>query len=236
MKTEALHDWYNRRAREIWTDHFKKHDALPGMSLFPIQRPKFEDAPDLVMVGMNPSFVTRSRNPDAPHLGWRPFTDGLIEQFIVEEDAARTNYTVFYGRIDKFSEAAGAESPEDLDLLPLRHTNQAEVLVGHWNKQGEPNEFVQECLLHFKEALRRMDPKVVVVANAAASRLVVRLLSLERRARGRFYSSLDMPRTTFFLSGMLSGQRALDEFSMDRLAADVRAVLRPDEDPQAASL
>lgn len=230
-----MHEQYNRRAREIWTKHAEAHKELPGMSLFPMQRPIFELHPDLLFVGMNPSFNIRYRTGRAHHLSWRAtISEQLLAQFAAEEAEARENYKVFFGPLDRFAASVGSKRPEHLDLLPLRHTSQAEVVHEHWDKHGNPNKVIEACFALFTETLLILNPKVVVVANAGASRQVIKLLKLESTARGRFHRWEKLPQTSFFLSGMLSGQRALDEFSKDRLAADVHAMLRPEDDHSVA--
>jgi hypothetical protein len=222
-----LHHQYNKTARDIWHRFAGDYRTHPGMTLFPMQRHAFAAKPDLLLVGMNPSFAFRARDIMRRHLRWRDAPESVIQQFTEEEAAAREHYRVFYGPQLRFKEAVAAHTLEHLDLLPIRHTSQAEVVHAYWDKQGHPHAITQACFELFKETLLALAPTVVVVANAEASRQVRRILPLQPVKVGRDYGWPAMPHTTFFLSGMLSGQRALDEFSRARLEADVRSVLHP---------
>jgi hypothetical protein len=147
------------------------------------------------------------------------------------EKEAQKNYKVYFGAIKNFASDSKAENFEHLDLLPVRHTSQTEVVESFWGRQGDPLEITKECLEIFKETLLRINPKTIVVANAGAANKIIKLLDLQHQDNKRSYrwaSGTSMSQTPFFLSGMLSGQRALDNFSKDRLIADVRSALHPD--------
>lgn len=222
-----MHHQYNKAARDIWHRFAGDHRTLPGMTLFPMQRHAFAEEPHLLLVGMNPSFAFRARDTMRRHLKWRDAPESVIQQFTEEEAVAREQYRVFYGPQVRFKEAVGAHTLEHLDLLPVRHTSQAEVVHAYWDKHGHPHAITQACFGLFKATLLALAPTVVVVANAEASRQVKKMLPLQPIEPGRRYGWPPMPQTTFFLSGMLSGQRALDEFSRARLEADVRSALHP---------
>lgn len=221
-----MHDWYNEEARRIWSEHAEAGRSLPGMKLFPIQRPQFTPDADLVFVGMNPSFARESRRELHRRYAWNANAGAArIAALVEEEREARERYKIFYGRLAAFAEQAGAERVEYLDLLPVRHTSQAEVVAAFWNKNGEASEVCKACLQLFELTLQKLRPKTVVVANAEASRRVRQLLALSSEDGGRTHRWAALPATAFFLSGMLTGQRALDEFSFIRLLGDVRESL-----------
>ncbi|MEJ1165676.1 hypothetical protein V9K97_18370 [Variovorax sp. CCNWLW186] len=225
-----MKNWYNSQARDIWTRHAAAHAALPGMSLVPMQRPEFVLEPELLFVGMNPSFASRLKKcPMRYRFVWRPvFTDEELSELEAHEHMSRQNYAVYFRPLERFAHDVGvdAKQVEHLDLLPLRHTSQAEVVSSYWGKAGRAHVVVEECFALFEEALLRLKPQIVVVANAEASRKIRDRLDLATRDGGRSHYWTEMEETTLFLSGMLTGQRALDEFSRARLAAEVRDQVR----------
>lgn len=220
---------YNNIVINIWENLSEANKSLPGMHLFPMQRPDFIVNPDILFVGMNPSFSkTLQENDVAAQYLWQANADrAQIDNLIALENEAHEDYLTYFGALRRFAQSANANNFEHLDLLPIRHTNQKEVLAKHWNSNGEPNEIVKQSIDLFKSTVIEISPKTIVVANAGAARIIIRALQLDSYDEKRKYRWNELEETPFFLSSMLSGQRALDEFSKDRLIADVRRALYP---------
>jgi hypothetical protein len=222
---------YNAIVLEIWENNSEAQKSLPGMDLFPMQREDFIINPDILFVGMNPSFSKSLQNSQiVDTYNWRSNASQThIDNLIQLEAEARESYLIYFGALRRFADSARAESFEHLDLLPIRHTNQKEIISEHWDASGEPNEIVNQCIDLFKKTILAISPKIIIVANAGAARKIIKALQLEHYDNKRKYRWNDLKHVPFFLSGMLSGQRTLDDFSKDRLIADVHAVLYPPE-------
>lgn len=225
---------YNNIVINIWENLSEANKSLPGMHLFPMQRPDFIVNPDILFVGMNPSFSkTLQKNDVAAQYLWQANPDrAQIDNLIALENEAHEDYLIYFGALRRFAQSANANSFEHLDLLPIRHTNQKEVFARHWDSNREPNEIVKQSIDLFKSTVIELSPKTIVVANAGAARIIIKALQLDSYDEKRKYRWNELKETPFFLSSMLSGQRALDEFSRDRLVADVRRALHPNQGDQ----
>lgn len=144
------------------------------------------------------------------------------------ETHAKDLYFKYFKPLELFRNSVGALSHCHLDVLLLRHTSQKELLksFGEHFDQMKEHSFIKEQIQLFEWTLKAMSPRVVVVANAKASDVLVDALPLVTRDGGRMYGWSQLPDVPFFLSGMLSGQRALDRYSQKRLELDVATALR----------
>ena len=146
-----------------------------------------------------------------------------IAKLVEQEQSASERYGRYYAPLREFAENVGANTKEYLDMFLMRHTRQADVLDGHW-KKGVFAQPAYELFDLFKRTLVALGPKVVLIANAGASNIAIKLLPLT--TTDRLTCSWEaLPGVPIFLSGMLSGQRALDTFSRERLAAHMRLAI-----------
>ncbi|CAM5796920.1 hypothetical protein [Rhizobacter fulvus] len=240
VPTAALHEVCNAQAIAIWKAHADQHRTLPGMHLMPMVRGAFRIAPQLLIVGMNPSMVHDEEPDDSSgltaakpgrrvpdELRWESTRDDAalkanVASLVAQEEKAPLEYPRYYKPLQDFAKEVGAE-PEYLDMFLMRHTRQSEVLSKHWKAEvfAPP---ARELFDLFKQALKAISPRVVLIANAGASNIARKLLPLTTQDK-LVYRWDQMPNARFILSGMLSGQRALDTFSRERLAHDVKAAL-----------
>lgn len=225
-----LHETYNQGVLKIWDQHAARIANLPGMSLVPMQRGEFFQA-DLLFVGMNPSFAREDKNAqEHERFRWpgssRLLTQTKITDFIEAEKRARTSYKRYYARLENLARIAHAQA-EFIDLLPMRHTNQGQVLEAYC-LLTEPLEVAQDCFRLFASVLKVMQPPVIVVANSAASRLLQRILPLHRSTGAVYYTWAELHETKWFLSGMITGRRPLDRYSYERLGVEVANALERD--------
>jgi hypothetical protein len=118
----------------------------------------------------------------------------------------------------------------------MRHTEQKDVVKAYGDSFAKLKRkpFMLEQFDLFKFTMKAMRPSVVLVANAKASDIAYEGLKLTSPDRERSYRWSEMPDVPIFLSGMLSGQRALDTYSRARLALDVEAALAAANEAAAA--
>ncbi len=238
----SVTDAYNARVLAIWNDAEKPPTYMP--SLYPDEH---LDGPiKLLMLGMNPSFgrwldTAVEELFSADRLGelgaeqlyaWRDdYTDRDIARVKAVEAYAFTAYRSFFGPLRDFAMNVGCgHDYRHLDLFQVRKTDQSAFLstvgkpTGKGNFQPEP--FGRAQIELTRQTLLTLKPAVVVIANAAASRIATQHFPLCPIANVRTqFTMCGLPETRFFLSGMLSGG-ALDEYSRHRLEDEVRRYLQ----------
>ena len=113
---------------------------------------------------------------------------------------------------------------QHIDVFLYKQTSQNDFLSRIIHK-GKLNEFGEAQLAIFDEVLKIIEPKVVVVANAFASSIVRThfkdALTFDEK-RGFHVLSLGNRKIPIFFSSMITGQRALDTGSYERLKWHVR--------------
>lgn len=237
----ALSEHCTREALRIWSQYAHQHRRLPGMNLMPLLLDDYRVGADVLFIGMNPSF-----SPGAVQRIWANAENGIVEgvnpfewdselegdlltqrvQDILRfEKAARAEYAPYFQPLKDFADDVGASNHAHIDMFLVRHTTQANVRTAFGESWEKLTPLAKEQFELFRHTLKTMAPKTVVIVNAGASHLARAGLGLTTQDRGRTYLWSELPQVPFFLSGMLSGQRALDVFSRARLAADVREAL-----------
>lgn len=215
------------------------------MSRMPMLRPDFVMRPDILFVGVNPSFSEKAATKfDEKHgykgsvIAWNANSteDDLKARVKLLVDAERTaqrDYRVYYAPFERFQHQVRKEGcrTEHLDVFLLRHTSQSDVKALLWKtpsfKRGTTRaqrtltSFGADLFDVFLDTLHGLKPRTVLVANASAAGLVKELLSLETKD-DRIYRTFRAPHIAFFLSGMLGGRGPMDNYSKARLAADIR--------------
>ena len=127
-----------------------------------------------------------------------------------------------------------------LDMLVFRETKQS-FINNHLLKTEEGNKFINKQLIISKQILEYLNPKIVVVSNTAARRFLGRD-KYEKKGKEfgawmgydfEFDNNLGTDKIInnskinpyVFFSSMLSGQRALDKGSKQRLIWHIDSVL-----------
>ena len=100
---------------------------------------------------------------------------------------------------------------EHIDLLYMRYTKQKEI-----EKLFKPeNSIINKQIDITLNLIQKLDPKIIIIQNAFVSKILQKKLNLSWNDKIGTYLYKD--KIPVFLSGMLSGQRALDNGSYDRL-------------------
>jgi hypothetical protein len=231
----SLAQKYNQRAMEIW------HTFGAMQPRMPMLLPELNEKPELLIVGMNPSFnadwldnqlmgnTSLAGGPWTTDslFGWDKNAHSRMQQVIEFEAFAKTAYASYFAAVQRFASAVGcAEKWEHLDLFLMRETSQKaalEMVLAKTRPIGKLNDFGLAQLELFTETLIDLQPQVVVVANAAAANLAKRLLGPGHEVDEPAALTFDaLPNTRFFFSGMFSGQRCMDKFSLERLVFQVK--------------
>jgi len=228
-KYSALSTKINKEAVELWQNYF---DANADVWMPLIYPPLVERC--LVFVGLNPSFSKRGFS--------RILKDTIYEDINPEEFYHWRNMSVFdwdkaldieiiakmkYSYFRKFSEIAKdvEEDWEHIDLFLYRETNQSRfksmIMDGNILTQ-----FGMDQIELAKKLLEELKPIAIIVANAFASTLVVdHFFIIYDENLGCHILRQNDRNVPIFLSSMLTGQRALDRFSYQRLRWHIKKVL-----------
>ena len=245
MTPTELREDCTREAIRIWRDYAGRHRGAPGAGLIPLLLEDYGVGAELLFVGSNPSFspnmvesILHSVFPDQPEVNaffaWDVALDDtklrqIIDEVVRFETKARVVYDKYFKPLQDFAKQVDPKiTHAHIDMFLIRHTSQKEVKAayGHTFEKIESTPFAFEQFKLFRDTLKAMKPKVVIIASAYASDLAVSGMKLKSPDAGRTYRWSEMQNVPIFLSGMLSGQRALDTYSRDRLALDVKIALQ----------
>lgn len=218
LSMEKTTEKHNEQIIKLW----KTHQSTQGLiKLSPSLYPTFKET-SVLYVGLNPSFnlkgiknfLTKKNNKflsidDIEEIFIFTNINAKKDTIIGIEKIALENYSYF----KKFSELSEAidSSWNHIDLYSFRLTNQKELIS---LKEIHKIFFEAQLKINLK-LINSIDPKYIVVVNAYASSIVKDELGLEWcNDIGTYLYKEKIP---VFLSGMITGQRALDNESYKRL-------------------
>lgn len=223
----------------LWNQQFSNqlHQSdKPVYVPMPYEKP-VDDA--LLFVGLNPSFSIagwKSVLRDSEHAQvdtgsvykWKGSTQRALDVELMSklEGLARQKYA-FFGPHRCLAKSLDMEWCH-LDLFAYRETSQKEardLLFEPPNSTATLTNFGKAQIALFKRTLALSRPKAVIVINALASMVFRAHLSPTFDASNGYYR-LGEDQVPVFFSGMLTGGRALDRFSRDRLFWHVAKALR----------
>jgi len=215
-------DFLNEQILRIWREHFPK--GREGGVLAPLFYPD-HGAPELLFIGLNPSFNERETRKRAPigvdvseFYQWREFTADRMRIMQAVQLQFLQDFAYFkpMREIARYVEMTWAH----LDLYPLRETKQGRTIAFLNDHEALRNGLDRL----FQETIQRIRPKIIVVVNAYASQCFYRLFPNLLFDEMVGFDRLDVEgeEAAVFFSGMLTGQRALDTGSLRRLRWHVR--------------
>ena len=220
MNKNAFSD-YNQQMRDLWSEvhhNGKWPDGIPH--LWPMQYPSLTQKP-LLFIGFNPSLSSYKhatlKLSDFGDLGEPKRIGDVIDRETtmlgLNGKEKMSKYFLPLGKV------AGDDQWLHIDLFAVRHTNQQKLRKG-LEIQLDPNlelsDFGDRQMIECVKLADAINPDVVVVVNALASYILLARLenSLCWCQKIGTYVRNKQP---WFFSGMLSGQRALDTHSRERL-------------------
>lgn len=224
----------NRKIIEIWRSHISSNSwPEPLLRLWPLQYHPMEPG-KLLFVGLNPSHDQRHDNLYSINI--EPGAEPLSKQqgaVVLRRD--KESMGLHGGKLHKYFSLFSQFEPEwnHIDLFAIRHTKQDDVVSAlRLNEDAEfSSSFVREQLELAFDLMIALRPPVVVVVNAFGSTIVKRHLLRQEPSfamddeTGFYWATLNGRRVPFFFSGMLTGQRAIDTHSRERLIWHVRRAL-----------
>lgn len=224
-------DRINQQLRMLWKEVIES-DAWPNHEnklpkLWPLQYPTEIETPTLVFIGLNAAYTIRDQK--ATHE--EEITDSRIlldpnGRSILCGGDTECPESPYFGAFNKFIEDTQLPSWTSVDIFAVKHTDQSLVkqVLGLDDKWTD---FANKQFQIFMELLAMIDPPVIVVPNAYASRkLHVKLNVSEMSPEyGCHFMPLNGRQVPIFFSSMLTGQRAMDVYSRERLIYQVRKMI-----------
>ena len=223
--------------------------------LAPLFYPNIQEIKNTILfIGLNPSYNENmidklSGNQNLTELlkNWHDLNQDEIEAIIefdtsvkeVDEKGLKTKYPYFQrfqyivNSINKSRNNVELLKWEHIDLFFYRMTSQSKFkqLIYVDKHETELNPFAKKQIMLSKQLIELMQPKLIVVANAFASTLFKEEMHKHKihfdEEKGYHLLELhsNKPRIPVFLTSMLTGQRALDNHSLERLCWHIKKSL-----------
>lgn len=216
----------NSKIVALWNKYFKDDKDVYA----PLFYDEFKKG-GLLFVGMNPSFSARGFKTILQNTEYKdmdPVTffkwsnisanPALIDDCIKVENYAYANYSLYFGRPIEIAKKVGLDW-QHIDLFLYKETAQNSFMARITDK-GKLNEFALDQITLFEEVLAKIEPRCVVVTNAFGSDLLRKHIKNDLawdEERGFHWFTKSGKKIPMFFSSMLSGQRALDRWSYERL-------------------
>ena len=220
----------NEEILDLWNGRSEEHTN----GLMPLIYPALKTNV-ILFVGLNPSFSERGfkqvlagtghENLDVNKFFAHP-NSGAFDKAI--SDKLECNAHKLHSYFKKFIDIKNHVGIdwEHVDLFFIRETNQKNMKNRVFEKGETLNDFGMKQIHLSKRLIEASKPKLIVVANALASRVFEEHFSAEfDQERGCHFVEIKGKNTPVFLSSMLTGQRALDNYSFNRLKWHIKKVL-----------
>ncbi len=222
MNNKELYNQYD----QIWI----KHSDSPFSNIldrgFTFQCDEDILNPDVLFVGINPAFKEGSSSVKDSYTLEQSLNYPYFKIFKTIEDSLALDYN-------------RKITWTHLDLMVFRETDQKFIETSLFNnKQGL--EFIMDQLQIAKNRIELIQPKIIVVSNALARRLMGKDRSNDgkhnvwmdflfhfdkEKGTDKILNNNALPNTHVFFSSMLTGQRALDNGSRERLIWHINKLL-----------
>ena len=189
----------------------------------------------LLFVGINPSFSARGFNSVLKGTEYSGLDVGTFYKYpksksfdlavALEIERLAIKRHAYFKKFKKVSDVVGLDW-EHVDLFFIRETNQKNLVRSVFDTGRELSPFGAEQIRLSTKLVEFVQPKGVVVANALASELFKSSFKAEFDSKhGCHFAEINNKRTPVFLTSMLTGQRALDNFTFDRLCWHIEKVI-----------
>ena len=218
MPAEEAVQQVNRDVLKLWADEFRgRENAIECPLLYGNLKTN-----GLLFIGCNPA-LPKSKPYEVPPLGKVLNDENLVDKLTKAEVVARSDYP-YYKPCHNIAKKLGLTWVH-IDWFFKRGTSQKELQVEYEESFAEGNDsiempkFYEKQIALSQQLMNACTPKMILVMNAFASKIARSQfnLSTELDADGLLWGTVGNNRVPFFLSSMLTGQRALDLGSRQRL-------------------
>ena len=220
---QTIDNKHFERLLAIWEHEFGSGEG-EYMPLVPIVL----ESSSLLFVGLNPSFSSSvirrllpawEIEPDEYYL-WKNRSE-FDPRFDIDLHIKAKQEYAYFGRFRRLSKILGDIKWDHTDLFFYRETSQKRFrsLVLENNKIDRLTKFGRAQIEIAFEMIACSTPKCIVVSNALASDIYKKHHDLSfSNSQGSYIQTIRGQKVPVFLSSMLTGQRALDKYSFERLA------------------
>jgi len=231
-------DTVNKKYLSLWKEFFQKSDLTKQ---WPILYGDFASNP-LLFVGMNTSSSEIKSEEMKQTLVWEDTDPTEEKKKIIQrqhlEVIGRDKYVPYqyFRPIIDIAETVGyGEKWEHIDLFVAREKSQdilSNKLGIHRNDKFVKSEFGQKQVEIAFDIIKELKPVAIVVINASACNIIQnnqkfpQISNKEFVKYGYHHVILNNTKTPIFFSGMLSGQRAIDNGSKERLIWHIKMALQ----------
>ncbi len=235
----------NEKILNLWKE-FSEKQQLPT-KLFPLLYNKFKYN-QLLFIGLNPSFkaevmkslgieseiLTDEDDVEAVYRWNNSPTDLSKIEMIINLDSYAILHHDYYKVLHKIAANLKPQlEMQAIDLLDIRQTKQKEIeknIKISEDRIISIDPFFQRQIEISFELIQKIKPRIIVVVNAFASRIINALwqssISDFSHQTGYQYFKLSLEKKIpIFFSGMLTGQRALDVGSRKRFVWHIQQSL-----------
>ncbi len=190
----------------------------------------------IVFVGLNPSFSeqgfkrlhtgTDHQELDINNFYSHPNSGKFNQEVSIQLDQIAKDKYPYFKKFKDISSSIDLDW-EHVDLFFIRETSQKNMKKKIFGKGTTLNEFGLKQLELSKLIIKDSEPKIIVVANALASQIFKKEFSSKfNESKGCHYVNLNDKNIPVFLCSMLTGQRALDNFSYERLKWHINKIIK----------
>ena len=217
----------NNEILTLFEKQEKKPECLPY--LFPKD---VKVNPDLLFIGINPSITKQTRGKiKKDNYSIKNIHNQEIINEIKTQDESLRETLPYFNKIQDMVNNNEIEKYECIDLFYERKKTQSELLSISKNNGDsvELSDFGEKQFEITKKVIEKINPKIVVVINALASKIFRNIYNIADNdfddEIGTYKKKIfNDQETIIFFSGMLSGQHALDNGSFNRLKWHIKQV------------
>ncbi len=246
----------NRRILELWEKESKsekpnEYIARVPQFFTPALNSTYKES--ILYVGLNPSFSERNFSAMAKKIkdinkvlqsllgkpkkvgdfySW--LKDKITDDYIKQLDKIDRLFIEHYPYFAKVKKIAEDRELNLLttDLFCMRKTSQKDIRQTLFKdkKNLDLTDFAEQQVKIFLDIVKISRPRIILVGNALASNIILEYFKQNLEfddGFGTYIWRVDGYKIPTFFSGMLSGQRALDNHSMKRLEWQIKRLLQP---------
>lgn len=225
---------YNRKIIKLW----KKYSTIKETNITPfLHHELYKNA--VLFIGINPSYSRKQILIAFKRInGYEQYLNSIDEYFSFKnydkykkahknydiirraENRSEINKAQYFNKFNDLAMQVGSDW-EHIDLFNIRLTKQKEV-----KKLSKVNSdfFDQQVKINL-ELLKSLKPRMIIVVNALASKIIKSKFDFTFNEKvGTYTVKISNKVVPVFFSGMLSGQRALDLETLERLKWHLRFV------------
>ncbi|MDA9991308.1 hypothetical protein N9E48_10950 [Paracoccaceae bacterium] len=210
----TVHD-YNSQIISLWNTH-QVPFSRPLRELPPLLIPNSPPKNGIAIVGINPSFPKCDEGSIEEGSAGLKFHPKDLKEIQLKNHENLPYFTRILGTFEKYN--LKKNRLWFLDLFPIRHTNQKEVV----RFMDRNPDFKKILLALFWKLISSQELSLIVVLNAKASDFVIQNGKNFNSSFHRSSSMMKAGGTPWVFSGMITGGGSMDKYSRERLFNEIR--------------